>query len=115
MIRPSARFLGAAALIALFVPVFQAVAQHMFRLLLHRLLRRQPPSSRLPPRQRLPRPAPGPTAAPVFPKPNPANFTATSPTKEVVDAFLQANWGYDENRMWQVQAILKTPWTESAK
>ena len=23
--------------------------------------------------------------------------------------FLQANWGYDENRMWQVQAILKTP------
>ncbi len=53
--------------------------------------------------------APAPSAAPVFPKPDPANFTAPSPTKDVVDAFLQANWGYDENRMWQVQAILKTP------
>ncbi len=53
--------------------------------------------------------APTPTAAPVFPKPDPANFTAATPTKEVVNAFLQANWGYDENRMWQVQAIFKTP------
>ena len=53
--------------------------------------------------------APTPSAAPVFPKPDPANFTATSPTKEEVNAFLQASWGYDENRIWQVQAILKTP------
>ena len=52
--------------------------------------------------------APAPTAAPVFPKPNPADFTAASPTKETVDAFLNANWGYDENRVWQVEAILKT-------
>lgn len=53
--------------------------------------------------------APVPTAAPVFPKPDPANFTAALPTKETVNAFLQASWGYDENRVWQVQAILKTP------
>ena len=53
--------------------------------------------------------APAPMAAPVFPKPNPANFTAALPTKETVDAYLQNNWGYDQNRMWQVQAILKTP------
>jgi protein-disulfide isomerase len=53
--------------------------------------------------------APAPTAAPVFPKPDPANFTAATPTKEEVSAFLEANWGYDDNRMWQVQAIFKTP------
>jgi protein-disulfide isomerase len=52
--------------------------------------------------------APAPTA-PAFPKPNPADFNAASPTKEVVDGFLRANWGYDDNRVWQVQAILKTP------
>ena len=59
-----------------------------------------------------PRPEPGapaPSAVPVFPKPNPADFTASSPAKDVVDSFLQANWGYDEDRMWQVQAIQKTP------
>jgi protein-disulfide isomerase len=44
----------------------------------------------------------------VFPKPDPDNFTAVTPTKEVVNAFLQASWGFDESRMWQVQAILKT-------
>ena len=53
--------------------------------------------------------APAPTAAPTFPKPDPANFTAATPTKDTVDAFLTANWGFDENRVWQVQAILKTP------
>ena len=26
----------------------------------------------------------------------------------MVNSFLEANWGYDANRMWQVQAILKT-------
>lgn len=51
---------------------------------------------------------PAPSGPPVFPKPDPANFTATTPTKAVVDAFLAANWGYDDSRMWQVQAILKT-------
>jgi len=52
--------------------------------------------------------APAPAKAPVFPKPDPANFTATQPTKETVDAFLQANLGYDENIFWQVEAIQKT-------
>lgn len=52
--------------------------------------------------------APAPAAAPVFPKPDPKNFTAASPTKDQVNAFLTASWGYDENRIWQVQAILKT-------
>jgi protein-disulfide isomerase len=54
--------------------------------------------------------APAPTATePTFPKPDPANFTATSPTKETVNAFLEATWGFEPNRVWQVQAILKTP------
>ena len=53
--------------------------------------------------------APAPAAAPVFPKPDPANFTASSPTPEAVNSFLQQTWGYDENRVWQVQDILKTP------
>jgi protein-disulfide isomerase len=53
--------------------------------------------------------APAPAGPPTFPKPDPANFTAVTPTKEEVNSFLQANWGYDDNRMWQVQAIFKTP------
>jgi len=43
-----------------------------------------------------------------LPPPDPANFTATTPTKETVEAFLRASWGYDENRIYQVQAIQKT-------
>jgi protein-disulfide isomerase len=54
-------------------------------------------------------PAPAPTTAPVFPKPNPVNFTATSPTVDMINKFLQTTWGYDTDRVWQVQAILKTP------
>jgi predicted DsbA family dithiol-disulfide isomerase len=58
-------------------------------------------------------PAPAaPPAAPVplqpMPPPDPANFTAASPTKETVQAFLRASWGYDENRIFQVQAIETT-------
>jgi protein-disulfide isomerase len=53
--------------------------------------------------------APAPTAAPTFPKPDPANFTAATPSKETINAFLEATWGYDSNRIWQVQGILKTP------
>lgn len=53
--------------------------------------------------------APAPTAAPAFAKPDPANFTAPDPTVDTVNQFLTASWGYDENRIWQVQAILKTP------
>ena len=52
--------------------------------------------------------APAPAAAPAFPPIDPANFTATVPSKETVEAFLHTSWGYDQNRMWQVAAILKT-------
>ena len=45
----------------------------------------------------------------MFPKADPANFTAATPTKETINTFLQAAWGYDENRVWQVQAVLTTP------
>ena len=106
MIRLSTRLLSAIALIALFVPALEAVAQQHV-----------PPAPDAAPQQGAPameQPAPAPTApvpstVPVFPKTDPANFTAASPTKEVVDSFLQANWGYDDNRMWQVEAIVKTP------
>jgi protein-disulfide isomerase len=47
-------------------------------------------------------------AGPTFPKPDPSDFTASSPTKEQVSAFLQASWGYDTNRVYQVSRILKT-------
>lgn len=48
------------------------------------------------------------SAGPAFPKPDPAEFTATAPTKEQVMGFLQAAWGYDTNRVFQVQRIAKT-------
>ncbi len=47
-------------------------------------------------------------AGPTFPAPDPTNFTADSPTKEQVNAFLQASWGYDANRVYQVSRIVKT-------
>ena len=49
-----------------------------------------------------------PAALQPMPTPDPANFTAASPTKETVAAFLRASWGYDENRIAQVQAIQPT-------
>jgi protein-disulfide isomerase len=52
--------------------------------------------------------APVEAAAP-FPPIDPANFTATSPTRQTVEEFLKAYWGYDTSRIWQVQAILPTP------
>lgn len=59
--------------------------------------------------QAVPQAGPRPTAAPAaFPAPNPKNFTASSPSKDDVDSFLKALWGYDANRTWQVQAIQKT-------
>ena len=54
-------------------------------------------------------PAPTPAAAPTFPKPDPKNFTATAPSVDTINKFLQSSWGYDTNRVWQVQAVLKTP------
>jgi protein-disulfide isomerase len=47
--------------------------------------------------------------APPFPPVDPANFTATSPTKQTVEDFLNAFWGYDTTRLWQIQAIMPTP------
>lgn len=44
-----------------------------------------------------------------FPALNPKNFTADTPTPAVVDSFLKSIWGYDENRIWSVAAVLKTP------
>lgn len=44
-----------------------------------------------------------------FPPVSPLNFTAATPTTATVDGFLHETWGYDPNRIWQVQAILKTP------
>ena len=114
MIRPIVRFLGAAALISLFVSALSAVAQqHVPPAPDSTAAEPATPSQQqsAAPAQEQPSEAPSapaPSGPPVFPKPDPANFTASAPTKEVVDAFLQANWGYDDDRMWQVQAILKT-------
>jgi protein-disulfide isomerase len=47
-------------------------------------------------------------AAPAFPKADPANFTATTPSKETVDSFFNENWGFDPDRIWEVAAVLKT-------
>jgi protein-disulfide isomerase len=47
-------------------------------------------------------------AGPVFAKPEASDFTADSPTREEVNAFLQASWGYDVNRVYQIQRIVKT-------
>ena len=43
-----------------------------------------------------------------FPPVNLKNFTATSPSREEVNTFLKALWGYDENRIWDVAAVLAT-------
>ncbi len=116
MIRLSTRFIGAAALIALFVPALQGAAQQHVppapATTSEPSAPAQQPADTTPadqPQLQVPPAAPAPSGPPVFPKPDPANFTAAAPTKEVVDSFLEANWGYDTDRMWQVQAIRKTP------
>jgi protein-disulfide isomerase len=53
--------------------------------------------------------APAAAAGPEFPKTDPADFNADSPTKDQVNGFLQASWGYDPTRIFQVQRIIKTP------
>jgi protein-disulfide isomerase len=96
-IRPaSARCISVAALVLFSLPIIPVAAQQQV-----------PPAPAQAPSEAAPS-APAPAAAPVFPKPDPANFTAATPTKETINAFLQASWGYDETRIWQVQAILKT-------
>jgi len=95
LIRRSFGFAGAVALFALPLSIHFAVAQQQ-------VPAAPPQDSAAPPA------APAPNAGPTFPKPDPANFTATSPSKDTINAFLQTSWGYDPNRVWQIQAILKT-------
>ncbi len=69
-----------------------------------------PQAPQAPPQAPVPSsPAAEPAAPAAFPPVDPANFTATTPTKETVEAFLHAYWGYDSSRVWQIQAILPTP------
>lgn len=98
MIRRSTCLSSAAALVLLSLPMFSASAQQQ--------VPAAPAGATATPQAPS---APAPAAAPTFPKPDPANFTAAVPSKDVVNAFLQASWGYDQTRVWQVQAILKTP------
>ncbi|HUX45875.1 MAG TPA: thioredoxin domain-containing protein [Terracidiphilus sp.] len=91
MSRPSVRIAGAVALAAFSLSLLPAFGQQ------------QVPTASSP----VPA-APAPTTAPTFPKPDPSFFTATAPTADEVNAFLQTSWGYDPRRVWQVQAILKT-------
>jgi protein-disulfide isomerase len=92
LIRMSIRAASLAALVAFSLSAFEASAQE-----------KVPPAPAQEPA------APAPASAPTFPPPDPANFTASTPTKETVNAFLQASWGYEDTRIWQVEAILKTP------
>ena len=52
-----------------------------------------------------------PHAAPVDPLPqaNPRFFTASTPTVDTVNAFLNQVWGFDSNRLWRVEGIQPTP------
>jgi len=90
LIRLSFRNAGAAALVAFSFAALTASAQQNV-----------PPAPAEPS-------APAPAAAPTFPPPDPANFTATAPTKEAINAFLTTSWGYDDSRVWAVEAIMKT-------
>jgi len=92
LIRNSARLVVTTVLALLFLPVPHAAAQD------------QTPASPA----AAPPPAAPVAAPPSFPKPDPADFTADTPTKETVNAFMQANLGFDPNGTWQVQAIQKT-------
>jgi protein-disulfide isomerase len=93
LIRNSARLAAVVAMALIFSPSQHALAQDQAA-----------PASAPDPAQ----PPAAPAAPPKFPAPDPADFTADSPTKEVVNAFMQANLGFDPNAMWQVQAIQKT-------
>jgi protein-disulfide isomerase len=98
LIRPFARVAGAAALAILSLNILHASAQT------------QVPAApaQTPTTPSAPTPAAPTAQAPIFPKPNPEFFTATSPSIDTINAFLEASWGYEENRVWQVEAILKT-------
>jgi protein-disulfide isomerase len=106
LIRPSVSFASAAVLAILSLPLMQASAQTQ----VPPAPAQTPAASDQTPNAPSQTPtAPAPAAAPTFPKPDPQYFTASSPTKETINAFLSASWGYDDSRVWQVQGILKTP------
>ena len=90
MIRMSFRLSGAVALVAISFAALSASAQQNV-----------PPAPAEPA-------APAAAAAPVFPPPDPANFTAASPTKETINGFLKTSWGYDDSRVWEIEGIMKT-------
>ena len=92
MIRNSVRLAGVAVLALSLSPLHQLFAQQ------------QAPATPVPPGT----PAAPKASAPVFPAPDPADFTASAPSKDLVNAFMQANLGFEDNAMWQVQAIQKT-------
>jgi protein-disulfide isomerase len=96
--RPYARIAGAAALAVISLLLIKASAQTQVP-----AAPAQTPATPSAPAPSAPTPA-----APDFPKPNPEFFTATSPTIDTINGFLEASWGYEENRVWQVEAILKT-------
>jgi protein-disulfide isomerase len=50
----------------------------------------------------------GPPSKIEFPPANPRDFTATSPSTQVVNSFLKQIWGYDPNRVWEVVGIQTT-------
>src|SRR6202021_565517 len=47
-------------------------------------------------------------AGPQLPAVDPANFTASIPTKDDVNGFLKTTWGYDPDRIWEIAGIQKT-------
>jgi protein-disulfide isomerase len=52
--------------------------------------------------------APPASGPPKFPAVDPGNFTSDTPSKDTVNAFLHEFWGYDPDRVWQIEAIQKT-------
>jgi protein-disulfide isomerase len=108
LIRPSNYFASALALVALSLPVLPAAAQQELPTAPTAAAPGAPTAS---PTGLAPAPnglAPAAMKYPM-PKQDPANFTASVPTKEAVDAFLKTNIGHDESRIWEVWAIEKTP------
>ena len=52
--------------------------------------------------------APAGTVNPAFPAVEQRFFTADAPAVDTVNSFLKQLWGYDPNRVWQVEAVQKT-------
>jgi len=94
LIRMSFRVASLAALVALSLPALQSAAQQMYRPLPPRLPRSRAHLPLRPPLLRC------------FPRLIRKLYRGFA-AKEAVNAFLSASWGYDEARIWQVQAIQK--------